>query len=216
MLTLQDTTFSIPELSKMTMTQARQTDHPINPLFTDRWSPRAFTGEAMPEGTLLSILEAARWAPSAYNAQPWRFIYARCDTASWQPIFDTLVEFNQGWAQRAAALVVIVSAKQSVFPGKTDAAPNQWHSFDAGAAWASMAFQATLSGWAAHGMAGFDAVQLRHAAAIPESYALETVVAIGKLGDKGVLPEGLQARETPNGRLSLTQLAAEGRFSFSP
>jgi len=197
------------------MTQARTPDHPIDTLFTDRWSPRAYTGEAIPEAALLSTLEAARWAPSAYNAQPWRFIYARRDTASWQPIFDTLVEFNQGWAQRAAALVVIVSARQAVFPGAAAAAPNAWHSFDSGAAWASIAFQATLSGWSAHGMAGFDADRLRKAAAIPEDYAIETVVAIGKRGDKGVLPEGLQAREMPNGRLPLAKLAAEGRFSFS-
>jgi len=197
------------------MTQARTPDHPINALFTDRWSPRAFTGEAIPEPVLLSMLEAARWAPSAYNAQPWRFIYARRDTASWLPVFDTLVEFNQGWAQRAAALVVIVSARQAVFPGKTDAAPNAWHSFDSGAAWASIAFQATLSGWSAHGMAGFDADRLRQALGIPGDYAIETVIAIGKRGDKGVLPEGLQARETPNGRLPLAQLAAEGRFNFS-
>ena len=197
------------------MTQARTPDHAIHPLFTDRWSPRAFTGESIPEARLLSLLEAARWAPSAYNAQPWRFIYARRDAESWQPLFDTLVEFNQGWAQRAAALVVVVSAKQAVFPGATESASNKWHSFDAGAAWVSLAFQATLSGLAAHGMAGFDADRLRQVAGIPEGYAIETVVAIGKPGDKSVLPEGLQARETPNGRLPLTQLAAEGRFSFS-
>ena len=197
------------------MTQARQPDHPIHALFTDRWSPRAFTGESIPEASLLSLLEAARWAPSAYNAQPWRFIYARRDTASWQPIFDSLVEFNQGWAQRAAALVVIVSARQTVFPGKTELTPNAWHSFDSGAAWASIAFQATLGGWSAHGMAGFDADRLRQAAHIPDTHAVETVVAIGKRGDKDVLPEGLRGRESPNGRLPLTQLAAEGRFSFS-
>lgn len=197
------------------MTQMRQPDHPIHPLFTDRWSPRAFTGESIPEPGLLSLLEAARWAPSAYNAQPWRFIYARRETASWQPLFDTLVEFNQGWAQRAAALVVIVSAKQAVFPGAKEPAPNASHSFDAGAAWASIAFQSTLSGWSAHGMAGFDADRLRQIAGIPEGYAIEAVVAIGKQGDKSVLTEGLQARETPNGRLPLTQLATEGSFSFS-
>lgn len=197
------------------MTHARTPDHAIHPLFTDRWSPRAFTGESIPESGLMSLLEAVRWAPSAYNAQPWRFIYARRDTPSWQLLFDTLMEFNQGWALRAAALVVIVSAKQAVFPGATEPASNKWHSFDAGAAWASLAFQATLSGWKAHGMAGFDADRLRQATGIPEGYAIEAVVAIGKQGDKSVLPEGLQARETPNGRLPLTQLTAEGRFSFS-
>lgn len=197
------------------MTQARQPDHPIDTLFTDRWSPRAYTGEAMSQADLLRILEAARWAPSAYNVQPWRFIYAHRDTASWQPIFGSLVEFNQGWAQRAAALVVLVSSKQAVFPGASEAAPNASHSFDTGAAWASLAFQATLSGWSAHGMAGFDADALRSTIGLPESYAIEAVIAIGKPGDKGVLPEGLQSREMPNGRLPLTQLAAEGKFAFA-
>lgn len=169
----------------------------------------------IPESLLMSLLEVARWAPSAYNAQPWRFIYVRRETASWKPIFDTLVEFNQGWAQRAAALVVIASARQAVFPGANVAEPNLGHSFDSGAAWASIAFQATLSGWAAHGMAGFDSDRLRQAAAIPGTYSVETVVAIGKRGDKGVLPEGMQSREMPNDRLPLTRLAAEGRFNFN-
>ena len=197
------------------MTPTRQPEYPIHPLFTDRWSPRAFTGESIPESGLMSLLEAARWAPSAYNAQPWRFIYARHDTPSWQLLFNTLTEFNQGWAQRAAALVVIVSAKEAVFPGAKEPASNKWHSFDAGAAWVSLAFQAVLSGWSAHGMAGFDADRLRQAAGIPEGYAIEAMVAIGKQGDKSVLPEVLQARETPNGRLPLMELAAEGRFGFS-
>ncbi|UUX96931.1 nitroreductase family protein [Aquabacterium sp. J223] len=197
------------------MSNSRQTEHPIHPLFTDRWSPRAFTGEAIPAGELMSLLEAARWAPSAYNAQPWRFIYAHRDTPAWQPLFDALVPFNQGWVQRAAAIIVVVSAEQAVFPGKTAPAPNAWHSFDSGAAWASLAFQAQLSGWAAHGMAGFDADTLRQAAAIPAGYAIEAVVAVGRQGDKSVLPEPLQAREVPSHRRPLAQSVAEGRFNFA-
>lgn len=197
------------------MSQIRQPAHPIHPLFTDRWSPRAYSGEAISTPELLTLLEAARWAPSAYNAQPWRFVYARRDSPAWQAIFDSLIEFNQGWAQRAAALVVVVSAKDATFPGAADAAPNPWHAFDAGAAWASLAFQATLSGWSAHGMAGFDADALRAAVDLPQTYAIQTVVAIGRRGDKSVLPEALQAREVPNDRYPLALLAAEGRFSFS-
>ena len=196
------------------MSQTRSPDHPIHPLFTDRWSPRAYTGEAISTPELLSLLEAARWAPSAYNAQPWRFIYAQRDTPSWQPIFESLVEFNQGWAQRAAALVIFVSAEEATFPGRDKAAPNAWHAFDTGAAWASLAFQATLSGWAAHGMAGFDADKLRAAVELPEGYAIQAVAAIGRRGDKSVLPEGLQSREAPNERRPLAQSAAEGRFRF--
>ncbi len=194
------------------MSAPRTPDHPIDPLFTNRWSPRAFAGTAIPEPALLSLLEAARWAPSAYNAQPWRFVYARRDTAAWAPIFGSLVEFNQGWAQHAAALVIVISAEQAVFPGAEAAAPNASHAFDAGAAWASLAFQATLSGWAAHAMAGFDAEALQSAIGLPEGYVIHAVVAIGRPGDKAALPEYLQAMEQPSGRKPLGALAAEGRF----
>jgi len=194
------------------MSNPRQPAHPIDPLFTERWSPRAFTEEAIAEPALMSLLEAARWAPSAYNVQPWRFIYARRDTAAWQPIFDSLVEFNQMWTKRAAALVVIASAREAVFPGKTEPVANASHAFDAGAAWASLAFQAQLSGWSAHAMAGFDAGKLRAAIGLPEVYALDTVVAVGRKGDPAVLPEGIRARELPSDRRPLTEMAFEGTF----
>lgn len=195
------------------MSQVRQPEHPIHPLFTDRWSPRAFSGEVISEPELLTLLEAARWAPSAYNIQPWRFVYARRETPSWQPIFDTLVEFNQLWTHRASALVVIASATEAMFSGKSEASPNPWRSFDSGAAWASIAFQATLSGWSAHGMAGFDTHKLGVAVGLPDDHAIETVIAIGKRGDKAVLPDTLQGRESPNGRRPLSELVSEGRFS---
>ncbi len=194
------------------MSNPRQPAYPIDPLFTDRWSPRAFSEEAIAGPALMSLLEAARWAPSAYNAQPWRFIYALRDTDAWQPIFDSLIEFNQMWTKRAAALVVIASARDAVFSGKTEASPNASHSFDAGAAWASLAFQATLSGWSAHAMAGFDADKLRTAIGLPEAYVIDTVVAVGRKGDPAVLPEGVRARELPSDRRPLAKTAFEGRF----
>ncbi len=194
------------------MSAPRTPDHPIDPLFTDRWSPRAFAGTEIAEPELLSLLEAARWSPSAYNAQPWRFVYARRGTAAWAPIFGTLVEFNQGWARSAAALVVVASAEQAVFPGADAPAPNASHAFDAGAAWAGIAFQATLSGWSAHAMAGFDADALKAAVGLPDGHAIHAVVAIGKRGDKSVLPDYLQAMEQPSGRKPLGELAFEGRF----
>lgn len=196
------------------MSQVRQSDHPIDPLFTQRWSPRAFSGEPIPEAALLSLLEAARWAPSAFNAQPWRFIYGRNGTPSWQPIFDNLVEFNRGWAHRAAALIVVLSQKRYLPPGAAESQANSSHSFDAGAAWASLAFQATLSGWHAHGLGGFNRDGVRQALGIPDDYAIEAVIAIGRLGDKASLPEALQERESPSGRRPLTELVADGRFAF--
>ena len=197
------------------MTTARQPTHPIEPLFTQRWSPRAFTGEAIPVATLLSFFEAARWAPSAYNAQPWRFLWARRDTPDWAPIFDALVPFNQSWAGKASALVAVVSRTRWVPPGKSAAEPIGSHAFDTGAAWAQLALQAAQAGWFAHGMAGFDRDRLRAALGVPEDHALHAVVAIGRLGDKTSLPEALQAREVPSHRLPLQAIAAEGRFAFA-
>ncbi|MFT3801833.1 MAG: nitroreductase family protein [Burkholderiaceae bacterium] len=196
------------------MTQARQTEWPIDDLFTRRWSPRAFTGERIDDPTLLGLFEAARWAPSAYNAQPWRFIYARPDGPGWSSIFDALVEFNRGWAQRASALVVVLSRTQWIPPGKQAPESIPTHSFDTGAAWASLAFQATLAGWYTHGMAGFDRERLRAAFEIPGDFAIEAVIAVGRQGDAAILSEGLRAREAPNARLPLGTIVAEGRFAF--
>ncbi|MFT7773773.1 nitroreductase family protein [Roseateles sp.] len=194
---------------------ARQPTHAIDPQFTQRWSPRAFTGEAIDEPKLLSFLEAARWAPSGFNAQPWRFLYGRAGTPAWAPLFDTLSAYNQGWAQRASALVLIVSRTVWQAPGKDEAGPNVTHAFDAGAAWGHLALQASLAGWATHGIGGFDRDKARVSLGIPDDYQLHAVIAIGRQGEKTVLPEALQARELPSQRLPLAQLAAEGRFAFT-
>lgn len=196
------------------MSQNRTAEHPIAPLFLERWSPRSFTGEVIPQATLLGFLEAARWTPSASNIQPWRFLYGHAGTPTFQTMLDGLVPFNQGWAAKASALIVVLSRKTSVAPGTTDAKPNAWHSFDAGAAWASLAFQAHLSGWVTHGMGGFVPATLRASLGVPDDVAIEAVVAIGKLGDKAALPEALQARELPSGRLPLAEIAAEGLYAF--
>jgi nitroreductase len=196
------------------MSTERHATHPVHPMFLARWSPRSFTGEAIAPATLLSFFEAARWAPSASNMQPWRFLYGHAGTPAFQTILDGLVPFNQSWAAKASALIVVLSKKTSVAPGKTEANPNPWHSFDAGAAWMSLALQAHDAGWATHGMGGFDGAKLRESLNIPADVAIEAVVAVGKRGDKAALPEGLQARELPNDRIPLAQVAAEGGWSF--
>ena len=149
-------------------------------MFINRWSPRSLTNEAVPHDVLMTILEAGRWAPSAYNAQPWRFIYALRGGQGWDGIFAAINEGNQSWVHRAGALVVIASAKQALFPGKTELAPNAWHSFDTGSAWMSMALQAVECGWAAHALAGFDPVKLRASIHLPDDYAIDAVMVIGK------------------------------------
>jgi nitroreductase len=196
------------------MSLQRKSKYPIDPMFTCRWSPRAFNGEPMDQATLMCLFEAARWSPSSFNAQPWRFIYGHRDTPGWRPLFESLNEFNRGWAERAAVLVAVISRTSWVPPGKTQTQPIASHSFDAGAAWASLAFQATLLGWHAHAMGGFDPEQLRQALGVPQDHAIEAVVALGWRTDKDVLPEALQRREVMSQRLPLEQIVAEGRFSF--
>ena len=186
----------------------RIADYAINEQFINRWSPRAFTAEPISEDILLSFLEAARWAPSAYNSQPWRFLYARRDTPNWERYLELLVPFNRSWAQQASALVLIIS--KTSFDDK----PALWHTFDTGSAWGHLALQASISGWHTHGMAGFDQELARKELKIPEGYDLHAMAAIGKLGDKATLAEALQAREVPSPRRPLSELAAEGDFSL--
>ncbi|MEJ2800256.1 nitroreductase family protein [Comamonadaceae bacterium PP-2] len=195
--------------------QTRQPEYPVNPIFIDRWSPRAFTGETISEQDLLTIIEAGRWAPSAFNAQPWRFIYARAGTPAWDTLFATLNAFNQSWAQRASALIVIVSANLSQPPGAAEAKPNGTHEFDTGAAWGYLALQTTLLGWHAHGMTGFDKELARTSLGVPEGYTVQAAVAIGRRSeDKSFLAEALQSREAPSPRLPVKAIASEGRFGF--
>ncbi len=196
----------------MTTANGRTADHEIGKLFLERWSPRAYTGEAIPEETLLTILEAARWAPSSYNMQPWRFVYARRDTPAWEKFLGLLVPFNQSWAKNAAALVYIISKTHMQPPGADNPVPSHTHSFDTGAAWGSLALQAEKSGWPAHGMVGFDIPGAATALGVPEGYRVEAVCAIGRKGDKSLLSEQMAAREVPSARKPLSEIAFEGGF----
>src|ERR1700677_133161 len=112
------------------MNESRIAEYPIDNFLLQRWSPRAFTPESIPEQDLLSLFEAAKWAPSSYNNQPWRFLYARRETASWPLFLDLLVPFNQSWAKNASVLILVISNKKFDHDGN----PSITHSFDAGAA----------------------------------------------------------------------------------
>ncbi|NPD69724.1 nitroreductase family protein [Lichenicola cladoniae] len=196
----------------MTKANDRVADHPIDAQFLERWSPRSFTGEAIPETELMTLFEAARWAPSSYNSQPWRFVYARRDTPSWDGFFGLLNPFNQSWAKDAAAIIVALSKSTMLPPGKDREIPSHSHSYDAGAGWAYLALQASLSGWAAHAMVGFDMDTAFAQLQVPQGYRIEASIAIGRRGDKGLLPEAMQSREEPNGRNPIGQFVMEGRF----
>jgi nitroreductase len=186
----------------------RQADHPIDTLFLDRWSPRAMSGEEITREELLALFEAARWAPSSYNNQPWRILYARRGSEQWPLFFDLLVETNKGWAKNAAALLLFVSKSTFDHNGK----PYPTHSFDTGAAWQNLALQGYLKGYVVHGMMGFDYEQARTSLQIPEEYQVEAMAAVGHPGDPESLPEALRQRETPSDRRNLTQIICEGAF----
>ncbi|TFZ49527.1 nitroreductase family protein [Serratia proteamaculans] len=190
------------------MSQPRVSDYPIDAQFIERWSPRALANEAIDDETLLSFFEAARWSPSAYNIQPWRFAYSKQGSASWDSYLDFLIEFNRGWAQHASALVVVISKTTSLNGEKEVSNPS--HAFDTGAAWANLALQAHLKGWATHCMSGIHSDKIKAALNLPDNYQVHSMVAIGKTGDKSRLPEFLQQKEIPSGRLPLEQTVVEG------
>jgi nitroreductase len=196
----------------MPIANTRQADFPVDPQFTARWSPRAFSGETLDEKTLLTFLEAARWAPSAFNAQPWRFLYARRGTPDWELYLTLVNEFNRTWAQTASAIVFILSKTRFTPPGKTEEQDLASHAFDAGAAWAHLALQASLSGWASHGIAGIERDKIRETLEVPEGYVIQAGVVIGKHGDIAQLSESLRQRETPSTRQPLSALAFAGKF----
>jgi nitroreductase len=187
----------------------RKADHPIDPLFIDRWSPRALADEALDEAQLLTLFEAARWAPSSGNFQPWRFLYARRDSAHWNTFLDLLNPGNQSWAGRAGALVLFISRRS-----RDDGSPVATHAYDTGAAWQNFALQGYLSGLVVHGMQGFDYEKARRVLGVPASYSIEAMAAVGKPGDKALLSEGQQQRENPSGRRPVADSAHEGLFDF--
>jgi len=186
----------------------RKSDYPINPLILNRWSPRSMTGESMTEEELLPLFEAARWAPSCYNNQPWIFIYAHRDTPEWKPLFDLMVEFNQSWTKNAAVLLVIISKKTYYKNGK----PAQTHSYDTGAAWMALALEGSSRGYVVHGMQGFDYDKAQKTLQIPDDYQVEAMAAIGKRAPKEKLPPELQTQEVPSPRRPVQQIIMIGKF----
>jgi nitroreductase len=186
----------------------RVASYPISDIFLKRSSPRAMSGESITQDQLMTLLEAARWAPSSYNEQPWRFIYAHRQTPEWQQLFDLLVPFNQGWVKNAAALVLFVSCKN--FEKNKKYSPT--HSFDTGAAWMSFSLQGSLQGLVVHGMSGFDFDKARKELKIPDDYDIEAMCAIGKPTSADALPEALREGEKPSQRKPLAELVFHGTF----
>jgi nitroreductase len=188
----------------------RQTEFAVNPIFPTRHSPRAFNGKGIDNDQLMQLFEAARWAPSSYNSQPWRFIYGHRDTPAFAKLFELLVEFNQSWAKNAAALILIISKKTFEHNGQVALT----RSFDTGAAWENLALETSISGLAAHGMQGFDYERAREAFQISDDYEVEAMAAIGHPAPADILPPELQDQETPSERKKVSEIVAEGEFGW--
>jgi nitroreductase len=190
------------------LAQQRQPTFDIAPWILARWSPRAMTGEPISEAELMPLFEAARWAPSSFNAQPWRFLVARRDSPHWKTFLGLLVPGNREWAQRAAALVVVVSRTKF----ERNEKPSRTHAYDAGAAWENLALEASRRGLATRGMEGFDYERARTALHVPPEFEVLAMIAIGRRGNAEVLPERLRAMEAPNDRRPLHEIVLEGGF----
>jgi len=180
----------------------RHSDLPVAPLFLERWSPRAFSSEPVPHETLMTLFEAARWSPSCFNEQPWRFVYATSGDAR-DRMNELLVESNSAWAVRAPVMLIVFAKRTMTKTGK----PNRWAEFDAGAAWGSFAFQAEMLGLSTHGMGGFDEDRTYDVAGMDrKDYVAIACIALGKRGEPSVLPEALIAREVPTDRKPLDEI----------
>lgn len=189
----------------------RKPAYKILDFIVDRWSPRAMSGASITDDELMTLFEAARWAPSSFNGQPWRFIYAKRDTPAWNSIYDLMVQANKDWAKNAAVLVVIVSRNTFSYNNK----PSRTHSFDTGAAWENLAVQGTATGFVVHGMEGFNYDKAKEVLRIPDGYTVEAMCAIGRPGKKEDLPEKMREEEKPSDRKPMTEFVFEGIFKES-
>lgn len=174
-----------------TLDRAARTDTPILDVLAQRWSTRVFDPETpVDEAGLAAALEAARWAPSANNSQPWRFVVARRGTSAHAAVVEALIGFNQQWAADAAALVVFAAEMEQ------DGRPMPWAAYDTGQAAAHFTVQAHASGLYTHQMGGFDRAAIAAAFDLGAHVEAVTVMAIGTLGDIAGAPDAIRERES--------------------
>ena len=192
------------------MPKLNEVSHPVHDLVRRRWSPRAFAPTPVEREKLRSVLEAARWAPSSFNAQPWSFLVAtKDDPAEFDRMLGCLVEKNQSWAKAAPVLMIGVAEPHFAHNGK----PNRHALYDVGQAVAYLTLQATALDLYVHQMAGFSADKAREVYGIPESAEPVVAVALGYIGDPNALPPDLRDREAaPGKRKPLAEFVFERRW----
>lgn len=191
---------------------SRKPNYDIAPLLLGRWSPRSMTGESLSDEELYPLFEAARWAPSSFNGQLWRFIVARRQNpGDFAKFLDLLVPGNRAWAHNAAALVLVASRTRFEYNDR----PSITHAFDAGAAWENLAIEASRRELVAHGMQGFDYARAKAELSIPDDFEVHAMIAIGRRAPAENLPEKYRAAERPNSRRPLHEIVFEGAFGRS-
>lgn len=185
-------------------------EHPIHELLSSRWSPRAYAADRpVPTKLLEQLFEAARWAPSSSNEQPWSFIVGVKGTETWNKLFDTLVPGNQIWTKNAPVLVLSLTRKVFLKNGNA----NRHAMYDLGQAVSMLLVQATSLGLITHQMGGFDPEKARSTFHVPDSYDIGAVIAIGYQADASILTPELRERETaPRTRNSISTFVFEGDF----
>jgi nitroreductase len=191
------------------MKKPAHTRFPVNPLSLNRWSPRSFSSRPVEAEKLRSLFETARWAPSAMNEQPWRFLIGRKPDRSWQLIFETLAESNQVWASSAPVLILVAGRISYTRNNKS----NENFMYDTGQAVAHLTLEAVNQGLFTHQMGGFDKEKAMQAFLIPEDFRPLTVVATGYYGDPELLPAELLAREkAPRKRKEFYEFVFSNKF----
>jgi nitroreductase len=195
------------------MSNPAPVEFPVNELIQNRWSPRAFSDKPVPHEVLRSLFEAARWAPSSNNEQPWAYIVAtKDDTANFEKSLGSLVEFNANWARKAPVLVFAVA--ELAFAKNN--APNRNAQYDVGAASLQLSLEATARGLVVHQMAGFDPETTKEAYGIPQGWEPIAAMAIGYPGGASSLPEPLQSREkAPRSRKRIREFVMSGQWGHT-
>ncbi len=193
------------------LTKTAPTAHPVHELIRQRWSPRAFTSQPVSADALATVFEAASWAASASNGQPWIFVFAhRADTADFERLLHSLVPPNQAWAKDAAVLVLALARTTNA-----NGQPNKWAHHDVGAATTTLLLQATAQGLHGHVMAGFEAEKTRDVFALPAHIEPVTFIALGYQGAPELLAEPFLTRElAPRTRKPVSEIAFAGKPVF--
>lgn len=184
------------------MSEARTPEAEVESMFVERWSPRAFLADPVERGQLESLFEAARWAPSCFNAQPWKFVWSD-EGAGREALRGLLVDGNRVWADKAPVVGFVLARRHFERNGK----PNHWAEFDAGAAWMSLCLQARMLGLDVHGMGGFHGDRAPAVLGIDaDQWSVVAAFVVGRRGEPDALPEDLREREVRSPRKPLAEV----------